>query len=85
MILLAVFRSRAQSLDYGQRLQKYGIPASVIPTPKEAKIGCGLCVRINANYFIKAQAILKTGGYSTFRGFYRLDFVNGKTTVFPYR
>ena len=85
MILLAVFRSRAQSLDYGQRLQKYGIPASVIPTPKEAKIGCGLCVRFDANYFIKAQAVLKIGGYSTFRGFYRLDFVNGKTTVFPYR
>lgn len=85
MMLLAVFRSRAQSLDYGQRLQNYGVPATTMPTPKEAKIGCGLCVKFDARYFIKAQAVLKMVGYSTFNGFYRLDFVNGKITVFPYR
>ena len=85
MIILAVFRSRAQSLDYGQRLNVYGVPATTIPTPKEAKIGCGLCVRFDVRYLPKAQAILKTGGYSTFRGFFKMDFVDGKAVVFPYR
>ncbi|MBE7085481.1 MAG: DUF3343 domain-containing protein [Clostridiales bacterium] len=84
MIILAVFRSRAQSLDYGQKLNVYGIPATTMPTPKEAKIGCGLCVRFDARYLTRARAILKTVGYSTFKGFYRLDYVNGRITVFPY-
>lgn len=85
MILLAVFRSRAQSLDYGQKLNAYGVPSTTMPTPKEAKIGCGLCVKFDARYYAQAQALLKRYGYSTFKGFYRLDFVNGRITVFPYR
>ncbi len=85
MILLAVFRSRTQSLDYGQRLSSYGVPATTMPTPKEAKIGCGLCVRFDARYYPRAKAVLKMGGYTAFRGFYKLDFVGGKANVFPYR
>ena len=85
MILLAVFRSRAQSLDYGQKLQTYGVPATTMPTPKEAKIGCGLCVRFDARYFVRAQAILKTGRYSSFKGFYKMDFINGRMSLTPYR
>ena len=84
MMILAVFRSRAQSLDYGQRLNAYGVPATTIPTPKEAKIGCGLCVRFDVMYFTRARAVLKTGGYSTFKGFYKMDYVNGRITVFPF-
>ena len=84
MMILAVFRSRAHSLDYAQRLASYGVVATTVPTPKEAKIGCGLCVRFDARYFIRAQAVLKTGKYATFKGFYKTDFVNGRMTVTPY-
>ena len=42
MMILAVFRSRAHSLDYAEHLHKYGVAATTMPTPKEAKIGCGL-------------------------------------------
>ncbi len=84
MMILAVFRSRAHSLDYAQRLASYGVAATTVPTPKEAKIGCGLCVRFDARYFIRAQAVLKTGRYATFKGFYKTDFVNGRMTVTPY-
>ena len=59
MTVLAVFRSRAHSLNYAERLQTYGVPAVTVPTPKEARIGCGLCVRFDARYFPRAQAILK--------------------------
>lgn len=84
MMILAVFRSRAHSLDYAERLNKYGVTATTVPTPKEAKIGCGLCVKFEARYFIRAQAILKTGRYASFKGFYKTDFVNGRMTVTPY-
>ena len=85
MVILAVFRSRAHSLDYAERLHKYGVAASTISTPKEAKIGCGLCVRFDANSFARAQALLKLGGYSSFKGFYRMEIVDGRLQVFPYK
>lgn len=84
MMILAVFRSRAHSLDYAERLNGYGVSATTVSAPKEAKIGCGLCVRFDARYFIRAKAILKTGKYSSFKGFYKTDFTAGRMTVTPY-
>ena len=84
MMILAVFRSRSHSLDYMQRLSVYGITATAVPTPKEARIGCGLCVRFDARYFVRAQAVLKVGGYSSFKGFYKTEFVGGRMSLIPY-
>lgn len=84
MMILAVFRSRSHSLDYLQRLGQYGVTATAVPTPKEAKIGCGLCVRFDGRYFARAKAVLKVGGYSSFNGFYKTEFINGRMTVSPY-
>ena len=84
MIILAVFRSRSHSLDYAERLQSYGIPATTMNTPKEAKIGCGLCVQFDIRYFTRAQAILRMLRYSSFKGFYKMDYTGGKLSVIPY-
>ena len=84
MNLLAVFRSRSQSLDYARKLNEYGVLASTMPTPKEAKIGCGLCVKFDSRYFVRAQAIMKIGKYTSFKGFYKMDFVAGQMQVLPF-
>ena len=84
MMVLAVFRARAQSLDYAERLQRYGVMATTMPTPKEVKIGCGLCVRFDGRYYPRANAILKTARYSSFKGFYKIDFIGGRMSVTPY-
>ncbi len=84
MMILAVFRSRSQSLDYAARLQKYGVAASTLNAPKEAKIGCGLCVRFDVRFLPRARAVLKSGKYSSFKGYYRLDFIQGRLTAMPY-
>ncbi len=83
MTVLAVFRSRAHSLDYAERLYSYGITATTVSAPKEARIGCGLCVRFDARMFPRAKAVLKTGRYSSFKGFYKMDFVGGKLSLTP--
>ncbi len=85
MMILAVFRSRSHSLDYAERLNAYGVMATTTSAPKEANIGCGLCVRFDARYFVRAKAILKTGGYASFKGFYKLDYIGGNAFVTPYR
>ncbi len=85
MMILAVFRSRAQSLDYAERLYKYGIEAAMTPAPKEVKIGCGLCVRFDGRYFPRANAVLRAGRYSSFKGFYKAEYIGGRLSVTPYR
>ena len=83
MTILSVFRSRAHSLDYAERLYSYGIEATTVSAPKEAGIGCGLCVRFDARVFPRARAILKTGRYSSFKGFYKMEFIGGKLSLTP--
>lgn len=83
-MILAVFRSRSQSIDYAMRLQSYGVASETVPTPKEAKIGCGLCVRFDERLFVRAKAVLVAGKYSTFKGFYKTDFRGGRMVVTPY-
>lgn len=84
MTILAVFRSRAQTMDYAGRLYKYGVAAQTVPAPKEANIGCGVCVKFDGAALPRAQAILKLGKYSAFRGFYTIDYRRGRPVVSPY-
>lgn len=84
MMILTVFRARAESLDYAERLRAYGVDANTMPTPKEAKIGCGLCVRFDPRNFTRANAVLRAGRYSTFKGYYQMDYVGGRPTVTPF-
>ena len=76
--ILAVFRSRGQAIDCNARLNNYGIKASVINTPKEANIGCGLSVKFNENFLSRAKTVIKGGNYSAFYGYYLMKNVYGR-------
>ena len=81
MKVLAVFRSRAHSLNYAEKLQSYGVPAVTVPTPKEARIGCGLCVQFDAHYYPRAQAVLRMERYTSFKGFYKMEYFGNQLTL----
>ena len=83
MTVLAVFRSRSQSVDYAQKLIEYGVSCETVPAPKEARIGCGLCVRFDGRVLTRAKAVLRLGRYSTFKGFYRQEFQGGGMMLYP--
>ena len=83
MTVLAVFRSRSQSVDFAQKLMEYGVTCETVPAPKEARIGCGLCVRFDGRALARAKAVLHLGGYSTFKGFYKMDFQAGSLVLSP--
>lgn len=67
---IAVFRSRAQAIDCNAKLRANGVPCSIINTPKEAHIGCGLSVKIPFNMLPRAKIIIKNAKYSAFYGYY---------------
>ena len=84
MMILAVFRSRSHSIAYAERLNGYGISATTVPAPKEARIGCGLCVRFDGRDFVRAKALLQTMRYSSFKGFYKIEYIGGRISILPY-
>ena len=69
MIYLAVFRSRAQALDYISALKKAGVPARAVNTPKEAGVGCGISALFDESFLSRARAVLASYPYSAFAGF----------------
>ena len=77
--VLAVFRSRSQAIDCNTRLNRYGIQCSLINTPKEANIGCGLSVKFTENYLPRAKTVIKGGNYSAFYGYYVMKNVYGRS------
>ena len=77
--ILAVFRSRSQAVDCNARLGRYGIKSTLINTPKEANVGCGLSVKFTENYLSRAKTVIKGGNYSAFYGYYIMKNVYGRT------
>ena len=68
MTMLAVFRSRAQTLDCVSRLRAEGVPAQAVSTPKEAGVGCGVSAKFEENFLPRVLALLSRRGYSSFSG-----------------
>jgi hypothetical protein len=77
--ILAVFRSRSQAIDCNSRLKRYGISATLINTPKEANVGCGLSLKFYENVLTRAKPVILNGNYSAFYGFYMMKNVYGRT------
>ena len=69
MTTLAVFRSRAQALEYISFLKASGVPAQAVNTPKEAGVGCGISAKFDEVFLPRARACLGKKRYSSFSGF----------------
>ncbi len=71
MTVLAVFRSRMQTLDFLTALKGAGVPAQAVSTPQEAGVGCGISAKFDARFLERARALLAKKKYSSFAGFLR--------------
>lgn len=69
MTMLAVFRSRSETLSFLSKLHGNGVPASAVATPKEAGVGCGLSARFEETFLPRARATLARSNYRSFSGF----------------
>ena len=67
--ILAVFRSRTQALDCRARLNEHGIPAKVVATPSQLKIGCGYSVKFPERFARAVRNVIGAAGYGAFYGY----------------
>lgn len=79
--ILAVFRSRSQAVDCNARLRAHKVPVTLINTPREAGVGCGLSLKIPPAALNNARSIIAGGKYPSFYGFYAMRNDFGRITV----
>jgi hypothetical protein len=81
--ILAVFRSRTQAADLAEKLKNYNIAHTLVNTPKEANVGCGLSVKINGDVLNLVKRVIANGKYAAFYGFFKCENTYGKLIITP--
>ena len=72
MTMLAVFRSRAQTLDFVSRLKAAGVPVQTVSTPPEAGVGCGISAKYDESFHRRVGVLPAKRQYSSFSGFMKM-------------
>lgn len=71
---IAVFKSRTQTMKFQDRLRRNGLAVSIVNTPRQASLGCGLSVKFSGGDLEIIKNILTTESYHSFGGIF---FVTG--------
>ena len=82
---VAVFRSRQQVMRFEQILRRFGVPVSVISTPRDISMGCGLSVRFPLNRASDVRRALHTIDTGNLIGLYRAEYDGARLRVTPLR
>lgn len=78
--ILAIFGGRTQTMSFYQILRSYGVVCSVVNTPKQAIVACGISVKFAEKDVAVVLSILKRRKFDSFVGLYRV-FESGATFV----
>ena len=57
--IIAVFRTRTYTYGYFNELKKHNIRATIVDTPQQGKVACGISVKFAFEDWAKAQQYLK--------------------------
>lgn len=70
---IAAFRSRQQVLLLESALRREGLQVSVITTPRDVALGCGLSVRFRMEDIDSVQRMIKIQRPTNLVGVYRVE------------
>ena len=74
---IAAYRSRQQVLMLEAALKRDGISVSVITTPREVALGCGLSVRFRLEDLDRVERTIKAQRPANLIGVYRVERTGG--------
>lgn len=75
--VIVVFRSRQHALAFKDTLTQHSVKCSVIPTPKELSLGCGLSVKFDVWNKEKVNIIISENNTNS-NGMYIITIKNNK-------
>ena len=71
-MLLAVFRSRTETLNFASILRSYGVYCTIINTPRTINVSCGISVKFYEKDSQMVNQILARRRFDTFAGIFTL-------------
>lgn len=80
---VAAFRSRQQVLWFEAALRQRGVPVSVISTPRDISMGCGLSARFPLSYTRQVRMALQGFNTQNLIGLYRAEYDGARLRVAP--
>ena len=79
--VVVAYRSRSETVRFSDFLRRNGINNSIVNTPKEAGVGCGLSVKTARPLFSVIKKAVFSASLKSFAGFFLVTEINGKKTV----
>lgn len=76
--ILAIFRSRSETLAFANILKSYGENVNIINTPRSANVSCGISAKFSASGLRIASQIIARRNFFTFAGFFEVQSGNSK-------
>lgn len=70
--ILAIFRSRSETLTFANILKSYGVAVSIINTPRSANVSCGISAKFSANGLNYARTVISRRNFFSFAGFFEI-------------
>ena len=67
-MMLAVFRSRTETLNFASLLRSYGVSCSIVNTPRRINVSCGISVQFSRRDEGLAKQVLSRRRFDTFAG-----------------
>lgn len=67
---LVVFRSRNETIKFVNILNSYGFVATVVSTPRQISVSCGISSKIDGKAVEMAKQILQRRQFYTFAGIF---------------
>jgi len=71
-MIIAVFRSRTETLNFASILRSYKINCIIINTPRVINVACGISVKFSKVDEAVARQIISRRGFATFGGFFNV-------------
>ena len=78
---IIAFRSRSDTLAFYEFLKGNGVFVSVVTTPKEAGVGCGLSVKTDKSFAPFINNALRLFRRKSYAGVFVVSERNGKRTI----
>ena len=75
---IASFRSRQQVLKFEGALRRAGVHTSIITTPRDVSMGCGLSIRFAPEDYERVREVYRQLKPSNLIGFYRITLEGGR-------
>lgn len=78
---IAVFKSRTEVFAFLEKLKSAGVFCSIVPTPKEARVGCGLSAKFSQSGLQVALRVIKALNLSSFYGIFYVKISGNRSST----